>query len=222
MDSTLDVVIRGARIIDGMGTPWRYGDLALVGDRIVARTPPGMIPVDAVREVIDATGLIACPEFIDIQSHSIVPLMLDGRCLSKVTQGVTTEIMGEAWTPAPFGGLLTAPFANNLSGERLAEWEERARGWNRFRDWLEALVAHGVSPNVGSFLGGGTLRQYAKGMALGPADAAELATMRRVTAEALADGAFGVAYALIYPPDTYADTEELVAICEVVARHGGI
>ena len=222
MGETIDVLIRGARIIDGTGNPWRYGDLALAAERIAALTPPGMVPAAAAREVVDATGLVACPGFIDIQSHSIVPLMLDGRCLSKITQGVTTEIMGEAWTPAPFGGLLTAPFANNLFGERLAEWEQRARGWGRFRDWLEALAARGVSPNIGSFLGGGTLRQYAKGMALGSATADELATMRRVTAAALADGAFGVAYALIYPPDTYVDTEELVAICEVVAQHGGV
>lgn len=222
MGEAFDVLIRGARIIDGTGSPWRYGDLALAADQIATLTPPGLVPAEAAREVVDAAGLVACPGFIDIQSHSIVPLMLDGRCLSKITQGVTTEIMGEAWTPAPFGGRLLAPFANNLFGERLAEWEERTRGWYRFRDWLEAMVARGVSPNIGSFLGGGTLRQYGKGMDLGPANAAELATMCRVMDEALEDGAFGVAYALIYPPDTYADTEELVAICEVVARRGGI
>jgi N-acyl-D-amino-acid deacylase len=222
MGAAFDVLIRGARIVDGTGDPWRYGDLALAGDRIAALTPPGQLPVAAARETVDAAGLVACPGFIDIQSHSIVPLMLDGRCLSKITQGVTTEIMGEAWTPAPFGGRLTAPFANNLFGERLADWEERARGWTRFRDWLEAMVEHGVSPNIGSFLGGGTLRQYGRGMDLGASNADELATMRRVMDEAMDDGAFGVAYALIYPPDTYADTEELVAICEVVARRGGV
>ena len=222
MAELFDVLIRGARIVDGTGNPWRYGDLALAEGRIAALTPPGQLPAEAAREVVDATGHVACPGFIDIQSHSIVPLMLDGRCLSKITQGVTTEIMGEAWTPAPFGGRLTAPFANNLFGERLADWEARARGWSRFRDWLEATVERGVSPNIGSFLGGGTLRQYGKGMDLGPANADELATMRRVMDEALTDGAFGVAYALIYPPDTYADTKELVAICEVVARRGGL
>src|SRR5205085_3714957 len=83
-------------------------------------------------------------------------------------------------------------------------------------------VDHGVSPNVGSFLGGGTLRQYARSMDAGPSNADELDTMRRVMDESMEDGAFGVAYALIYPPDTYVDTDELVEVCKVVARHRGV
>ena len=106
--------------------------------------------------------------------------------------------------------------------DRLGEWQERARNWTRFGQWLDAMPAHGVSPNVGSFLGGGTLRQYAKAMDAGAANADELATMRRVMAEAMEDGAFGVAYALIYPPDTYVGTDELVEVCKVVAQHRGV
>ena len=222
MSGAIEVLIRGARIIDGTGNPWRYGDVALSGDRIAALAPPGSLAIEGAREVVDATGLVVCPGFIDIQSHSIVPLMLDGRCLSKITQGVTTEIMGEAWTPAPFGGRIASPFSANLFGERLEEWQRRAHGWTRFRDWLDAMIDRGVSPNIGSFLGGGTLRQYAKGMEAGPANEDELATMRRVMDEAMADGAFGVAYALIYPPDTYVGTDELVEVCKVVARYGGV
>jgi N-acyl-D-amino-acid deacylase len=222
MGATIGTLIRGARVVDGTGNPWFYGDVAIAGDRILDIAPPGSIPAEGTAEVVDAAGLVVCPGFIDIQSHSIVPLMLDGRCLSKITQGVTTEIMGEAWTPAPFGGRIASPFSANLFGERLDEWIERARGWGRFRDWLDAMIDHGVSPNVGSFLGGGTLRLYGKGMEMGPANADELATMRRVTDEAMADGAFGVAYALIYPPDAYAGTDEIVEVCKVVARHGGV
>jgi len=98
----------------------------------------------------------------------------------------------------------------------------RERHWQRFRDWLAAMIDHGVSPNVGSFLGGGTLRQYARGMAMGPSSPDELATMRKVTEEAMRDGAFGVSCALIYPPDTYATTDEIVEVCTVVGRHGGL
>src|SRR5438067_874802 len=220
--SRVDVLIRGARVIDGTGNPWRYGDVALAGDRVHEVAPPGRIPADRAGEVVDAAGLVVCPGFIDIQSHSIIPLMIDGRCLSKITQGVTTEIMGEVWTPAPFGGQIAAPLSHSPYGDRLAEWEERARGWRRFRDWLDAMVERGVSPNVGSFLGGGTLRQYARGMAMGPATGDELAVMRRVVDGAMEDGAFGVSYALIYPPESYVGTDEIVAVCEVVARHGGI
>jgi len=217
-----DVLIRGAQVVDGTGNPWFYGDIALVGERVAAVASAGQLPTNDAGEVVDAAGLVVCPGFIDIQSHSILPLMVDAHCLSKITQGVTTEIMGEAWTPAPFGGKIPSPMRNAIFPINLTEWEERARHWTRFRHWLEAMTERGVSPNVGSFLGGGTLRQYARGMAMGRADADERATMRRVMTEAMEDGAFGVSYALIYPPDTYVDTDEIVEVCEVVARYGGV
>ena len=219
---SIDTLITGGRIVDGTGNPWRYGDVALKGDRIAEIVPPGQIPPEQAREVVDASGMVVCPGFIDIQSHSILPLMRDGRSLSKLTQGVTTEIMGEAWTPAPCGGQIGDPLANSLVVQEVAGWRERARSWRRFSDWLEAVAAHGVSPNIGSFLGGGTLREYACGMRMGRATPDELATMRRVMAEAMDDGAFGVSYALIYPPDSFVDTDELVAVCEVVAQRHGI
>jgi len=216
-----DTLIRGGRIVDGSGNPWFYGEVLIAGDRIAAVLPPSRGPVEGV-EVVDATGMIVCPGFIDIQSHSIVPLLIDGRCLSKITQGVTTEIMGEAWTPAPAGGRIDTPLRPHQGGFDLSEWSERARGWRRFGDWLREVAARGTSPNIGSFLGGGTLRGYARGMDMGASSPAERATMRRVMAEAMEDGAFGVAYALIYPPDTYADTDEIVEVCRVVAQYGGV
>src|SRR5690606_26728959 len=121
----------------------------------------------------------------------------DGRCVSKITQGVTTEVMGEAWTPAPVGGRFTDPLSGSIVGDEMsAPWRERMATWHRFGDWLEATVAAGVSPNVGSFLGGGTLRHYAKGLDMSVASPEELAVMRRVTSDAMEDGAFGVSYAL--------------------------
>ena len=217
----IDVLIRGAKVVDGSGNPWFWGDVALSGERIVEIAPAGSIPDAAAGEVVEASGMVVCPGFIDIQSHSIVPLMVDGRCLSKITQGVTTEIMGEAWTPAPIGGrnqneLRHSPYAD------LEAWREKATSWTRFRHWLEAMVREGVSPNVGSFLGGGTLRQYGRGMEMGPSSSDELSTMKTVMAEAMEDGAFGVSYALIYPPDSFASTDEIVEICTVVAQYGGV
>jgi N-acyl-D-amino-acid deacylase len=219
---SIDTLISGGRIVDGTGNPWHYGDIAIQGERIADITAPGRIPPEQARERVDARGMVVCPGFIDIQSHSILPLMRDGRSLSKITQGVTTEIMGEAWTPAPFGGQIDNPFTNAPFEQDIAGWAERAREWRRFRDWLEALAAHGVSPNIGSFLGGGTLRQYACAMRMGRATPDQLATMQRVMTEAMDDGAFGVAYALIYPPDSFVDTDELVAVCDIVAAHHGI
>jgi dihydroorotase/N-acyl-D-amino-acid deacylase len=130
--------------------------------------------------------------------------------------------MGEGWTPAPCGGQITDPYGASLVTFDVGEWRERMKGWQRFGDWLTATVEHGVSPNIGSFLGGGTLRAYAKGMAMGQATPAELATMKRVMAEAMEDGAMGVAYALIYPPDAYVDTDEIVQVCKVVAQYNGV
>ncbi len=221
-DMNVDVLIRGARVVDGTGNPWFHGDVALAGERVLNVLPAGSISAGRAREVVDGSGMAVCPGFVDILSHSIRPLMRDRRCLSKVTQGVTTEIMGEAWTPAPFGGRIEEPLRSDAIVDAVPEWRERARGWRRFGDWLEAMATTGVTPNVASFLGGGTVREYARGMQMGPPDADELDCMRKVVDEALRDGALGVSYALIYPPEAYARTDELIEVCRVVAGHGGV
>ncbi|MBX3142982.1 MAG: D-aminoacylase [Trueperaceae bacterium] len=220
---TFDILIRNARIVDGTGNPWFRADVAVKADRIAAVVQPGTIPVENCGEVVDAGGKVLAPGFIDIQSHSIMPLMTDGRCLSKITQGITTEIMGEAWTPAPVGGRFLEPLRNSIVGERVPEeWRQRMLTWSRFGDWLDAYIDQGVSPNVGSFLGGGTTRSYAMDMDMGAPDSDQLETMRRVMAEAMEDGAFGVSYALIYPPDAYTELDELVEVCKVAGKYGGI
>jgi N-acyl-D-amino-acid deacylase len=221
---TVDILIRGARVVDGTGNPWRYGDVALAADRVLEVAPPGVIPAESAREVVEASGMVACPGFIDILSHSHIPLMHDPHALSKITQGVTTEIMGEGWTPAPAGGRIEDAFRDLPQKYRalIGDWPEHAKGWTRFRDWLDAMVARGVSPNIGAFLGGGTLREYAIGMQMGAPTPDELETMRRALAAAMEDGALGVAYALIYPPDTFTSTDELVEVAKIAARYGGI
>jgi N-acyl-D-amino-acid deacylase len=221
--SNYDVLISGAQVIDGTGNSWFYGDVAIKGDRIAAITRPGAIAREQVATMVDATDMVVCPGFIDILSHSIVPLMVDARSLSKITQGVTTEIMGEDATPAPYGGReQQASFIRSVMLQLSPEWKEEIPTWTHFRDWLEAIVERGVSPNVGAFMGGGTVRSYAMGMDLGAADADQLATMRRVTAKAMEEGAFGVSYALIYPPSAYVSTAELIEVCKVVAKYNGI
>src|SRR5579859_3594258 len=224
IEGKVDILIRGAKVVDGTGNPWFYGDVAIQGDRVLEVARPERIPAEAAGEIVDAAGMVICPGFIDILSHSHIPLMHDPRDLSKITQGVTTEIMGEGWTPAPAGGRIADTFLDLPRKQRtlISEWIERAKGWTRFGDWLDALVERGVSPNIGSFLGGGTLREYARGLDMGESNPDELATMRRVMAEAMEDGAFGVSYALIYPPDTYASTGELIEVAKVAGSYGGI
>ncbi|HYH13138.1 MAG TPA: D-aminoacylase [Thermomicrobiales bacterium] len=220
-----DVLITGARVIDGTGNPWIYADVVLEGERIADIAPPGTVDRSSVATVIDAEGMFCCPGFIDIQSHSIVPFLTDRRSVSKVTQGITTEILGEAWTPAPFGGGIDAPFSISLV-HRLEEnyeyWDELGRTWTRFGHWLADLESRGVSVNVGSFVGGATVRKYGMGERMGEPSEQELDLMRKATRESMEDGAFGVATALIYPPGSYAGTDELVEVMKVVAEHNGV
>ena len=197
-----DVVITGGRIVDGTGNPWFYGDLAIRGDRIARITPAGLLADARARVRIDARGLVVAPGFIDIQSHSREAFLEgDGRVISKITQGVTTEILGEGSTNAP---------SKEFNGRR------------GFKAWLEAMQQHGSAPNVGSFLGATTVRMYVKGMAEGPATADELRQMRALVRNAMEDGAFGLATALIYPPGSFASTEELIELAKAMAPYGGV
>ncbi len=218
-------LITGGKIVDGAGNPWFYGDLLIEDDTIAAVAPAGSIEPLAVDEVVEADGMVVAPGFIDIQSHSIIPIMADSRVISKVHQGVTTEIMGEAWTPSPFGGRISSPIpagARVRIGPTFDAWLEEAQGWGRFGDWLAKLEEIGVSVNFGSFIGGSTVREYARGYDMGESTTEQVEEMRQVLAQAMDDGAFGLATALIYPPGAYADTDELTALCEVVADYRGV
>jgi len=218
MSGRLDLAITGGTVIDGTGAARRAADVGVAGDRIAAVAEPGELGPAA--ETVNARGQVVCPGFIDIMSHSLWPLFIDGRSLSKLLQGVTTEVMGEGYSPAPHGGLVGAP-EPWIDGVP-SRWLEQIPGWRRFGDWLRALERAGVSPNVASFVGGGTVRAYACGMRTGPATRSQLDTMCEVAGDAMRDGAMGVAYALIYPPDAYASTGEIAAVARVVAAAGGM
>lgn len=217
-----DVVIAGGRIVDGTGAAWFYGDLAIRGDRIARIAPAGVLASVPARERIDARGLVVAPGFIDIQSHSRAALLTgDGRVVSKVTQGVTTEILGEGWTNAP-ANEHTLAGSGDITDSATQRLSETFRSPHGFDAWLSAMERHGISVNVGSFVGATTLRVYGKGRAMGPPAPAELDTMLAATRRAMEDGAFGVASALIYPPGNFATTEELAAVARAMAPYGGL
>ena len=216
-----DLVIENGRVVDGSGNAWFYGDIAVRGDRIARITPRGMLREARATSRLDARGLVVAPGFIDIQSHSRGAFLGgDGRIVSKVTQGITTEIMGEGSTNAP-ANASTAQLGPNATAAQRQE-ALRFAGPRGFDAWLRAMEANGASANLGSFVGATTVRMYGKGMAEGAPSAAELDSMRTVVREAMRDGAFGVASALIYPPGVYATTEELVEIAKAMSPFGGV
>jgi len=210
-----DLILTGGRVVDGTGSAWFLGDVAIRGDRIARVAPRGGLERTTAKERLDVQGLVVAPGFLDIQGQSEVELTVaDGRVISKVTQGITTEILGEGGTPAPTNAKTNprGPWAPGLDFS----------GPHGFAAWLSTMERHGISENVGSFLGAATVRVYAKGEAQGPATPEELDTMRAVVRRAMEDGAFGVGSALIYPPGNYASTGELIELARAMAPYGGV
>lgn len=218
-----DLVITNGRIVDGSGNPWFYGDVAVSGDRIVAIRPKGQLANAPARQRVDARGMVVSPGFIDIQSHSWNALLwADGRVISKVTQGVTTEILGESTTPAPSNELAATNYGIDLNDTTAAARLQRTfSGPRGFDAWLSAMERNGNSVNVGSYLGASTVRAYVKGQSQGEPNTAELDTMRTLVRNAMEDGAFGMATALIYQPGGYAGTHELAEMARAMAPYQG-
>ncbi|MBK8649017.1 MAG: D-aminoacylase [Gemmatimonadetes bacterium] len=216
-----DVIIENGRLVDGTGNPWFAGDLAIRGDRIAAITIAGGLRQATARERIDAANRVIAPGFIDIQSHSWDALMWgDGRVVSKVTQGVTSEILGEATTPAPSNERVDSLPESSLTPQR-AVMVRRYRGGAGFGLWLADMEKNGISVNAGSYLGATTVRGYVMGQAPGMPNATQLDTMRAVVRDAMRGGAFGISTALIYPPGSYASTTELVEMARAMAPFQG-
>lgn len=209
-----DVIIEGGRIVDGTGNAWYAGDVGIRGDRIAALTLPGRLKDAPAERRIDATGKVVAPGFIDIQSQSRSNFLAggDGRVVSKVMMGVTTEIMGESTTNAP-----SSPDMLRAAG--------RAAGVTQFAtfgEWMAAMEAHGASVNFGSFVGASTIRAIGMGQSMGEAGSPERRLMQIAVRESMEQGAFGVASALIYPPGAFATTDELVSVNAAAAPYGGV
>src|SRR5579864_3083756 len=208
-----DVIIRDGRIINGSGNPWVSGDVAVRGDRIVAI---GHFPNAQAKRVIDASGLVVSPGFIDMLGQSELSLLIDNRSLSKLSQGITTEITGEGGSAAPQN-------ANTISQLQPAVDPYHLKiDWSSLADYFARLEKTGTPINIGTYVGAAQIREAV----LGDADRAptpdELEKMKALVAQAMQDGAFGVSTALIYPPGHYAKTEELIELAKVAGQYGGI
>lgn len=209
-----DVVIEGGRIVDGTGNPWYPGDIGIRGDRIVTVTLPGRLSTAPAALRVDATDRVVSPGFIDIQSHSRFNFLPggDGRVVSKVTMGVTTEIMGESTTNAP-----SSPAMLEAAGPAAGVTQ-----FATFGEWMEAMERHGASVNFGSFVGASTVRVLGMGQRMGAAGSPERREMQRAVRQSMQEGAFGVASALIYPPGAFAGTDELISVTAAAAPFGGM
>ncbi|MFD7864885.1 amidohydrolase family protein [Streptomyces sp. NPDC059783] len=222
----MDLVIRDARVVDGTATPSYRADVALSGGRIAEihrADAPG--PRPSAPRVLDASGLVLSPGFVDMHAHSDLALLRDPDHSAKAAQGVTLEVLGQ-------DGLSYAP----VDDRTRAEVRRAITGWNGDGDdidfdwstvggYLDRLDRNfggqGIAVNAAYLIPQGTVRMYALGWEDRPATAAELDRMRELVARGMAEGAVGMSSGLTYTPGMYADDAELTELCRVVASYGG-
>jgi dihydroorotase/N-acyl-D-amino-acid deacylase len=209
-----DVLITHGRIVDGTGSPWYRGDVAIAGDRIVA---VGSIGDATAATVVDARDRIVAPGFIDLLGQSEFNVLVDNRAASKIMQGITTEVTGEGSSIAPVNDRMikeAAPSALHFGV---------AQDWRTLDDYFRRLEER-THPaiNLATFVGAGSIRNYVIGKDERAATPAELDQMKTLVAQAMEQGAVGVSTSLQYVPDRFASTDELVELAKVAAGYGGV
>jgi N-acyl-D-aspartate/D-glutamate deacylase len=198
-----DVLIRGGKLVDGTGNPWRMGDVAIHAGRIAA---VGELKGRSAKTVVDAAGLVVAPGFIDIHNHSDNAIVIDGNAESMVRQGVTSMILGEGESAAPAGG----------------KRGDKPGAWTDFSGYFALLLKQGITPNIGTYVGSSQIWTYVRGPRAGPPTPAELSQMQHAVRVAMRQGALGVSSSLSGPPGSWIDTDTLIAMCKVAAEYGGI
>src|SRR5581483_9336169 len=186
-----DVIIKNGKIIDGSGNPWVSGDIAVKGDRIAAI---GRLENANAKRVIDASEMVVSPGFIDTLGQSEFPLLIDNRSLSKLSQGITSEITGEGASIAPQNELTIAALKPFLDQYHMNV------DWTTLDGYLQRLAKTGTPINIGTYVGAAQVREAVIGDVDRAPTTEELEKMRVLVAQAMKDGAFGISTALIYPP----------------------
>lgn len=208
-----DIVILDGHIIDGTGNPWYAADIAINGDHIATI---GDLHDAHARRVIEAKGRIVAPGFIDMLGQSEFSLLLDNRSLSKLSQGITTEITGEGASVAPQNEKTIAPQKSYLERYKLTI------DWSTLDGYFHRLEKHGTPINIGTYVGSSQVREAV----IGDDDRAptldEMERMKALVEQAMKDGALGISSALIYPPNSYAKTEELIELSKIASQYGGL
>jgi N-acyl-D-amino-acid deacylase len=208
-----DLIIRNGQIIDGTGGPWYAADIGIRGDRIAAI---GKLDDADAYKIIDAKRRTIAPGFIDMLGQSEFALLIDDRSLSKLSQGITTEITGEGASIAP---------QNERTLPELKPFLDRYKlkvDWTTLDGYFRRLENQGTPLNIGTYVGSTQVREAVMGDENRAPSVAELDQMEALVDRAMQDGALGLSSALIYPPGHYATTRELTALAKVAARYGGI
>jgi len=210
---TYDILIKNGQVIDGSGSPFFIGDIGLNADTIAYI---GNFQNTTGRKEIDATGLAVSPGFINMLSWANESLIEDGRSQGDIRQGVTLEILGE--------GISMGPLNNWMKDEMRSKQNTITYDieWTSLGEYLEFLERKGVSTNIASFIGNGTLRLHTMGYEKRPPTTTELAKMKELTRQAMEEGAVGLSTALIYVPSGHATTEEIIELAKVVAEYDGL
>jgi dihydroorotase/N-acyl-D-amino-acid deacylase len=212
-EANYDILIRNGHVIDGSGNPWFAADVGISGDRVVAI---GDLQTAHGKKEIDARGRIVAPGFIDMLGQSEFSLLLDNRSISKLAQGITTEITGEGGSIAPQNDKTIAPMKPLLDHYKFTV------DWTTLDQYARRLEKQGTPLNIGTYVGSAQVREAVIGDDDRAPTPAELAQMQALVEQAMKDGALGVSSALIYPPNIYAKTDELIALATVASKYGGL
>jgi N-acyl-D-amino-acid deacylase len=207
-----DLVIRNGHIIDGTGSPWYSGDVAIQAGRVAAI---GQLAQAQARRSFDAHGLVVAPGFIDMLGQSEYTILVNPHLPSKIFQGITTEITGEGNSIAPLNARIAQ--ADHTTYDHL----QIKPDWTTLRQYFARLERQGMGINLASYVGATTVRRMVIGDDNRPPDAAELERMRQLVRDAMRDGAVGLSTSLQYAPAPYASTDELIALASEAAKLGG-
>ena len=210
-----DIVIKNGKILDGTGNPWYRGDVGIEGDTIneIGKNLSG-------RKAIDAAGHIVAPGFIDIHSHSDMPILIDPMAQSKIRQGVTTEVVGQCGNSAAPMYESYREYRNKFNRNTVPD--DFSFDWTTMKSYMKRLEQQGSAVNIAPVVGHGTVRANVLGYENREPTGDELDAMRGHVRDALVDGAWGMSTGLIYPPSVYGKQPEITELAKVVADYGGV